>query len=152
MTLYGRIPRIEKPFPRRLPQRDRDGARRKSPRPFTDGVIVTILHPYGVLSRMSAIAPPPQLAPYLKVHARKRTFSNTVSMIVRPSPYNGIEPIDQILLCRRFILLDDSPDFCQSSLNVLLRRRDQQLPSILAYVLAEKVEPVLDVSHASFFR
>ena len=101
---------------------------------------------------MSAMAPPPQLAPYLKVHARERTFSNTVLMIVGPSPYNGIEPINQILLCRRFIRLDDSPDFCQSSLNVLLGRRDQQFPSILAYVLAEKIKPFLDVSHVSFFR
>src|ERR1019366_2924033 len=98
MTLYGRIPRIEKPFPRRLPQRDRDGACRKSPRPFADGVIVTILHPYGVLAGMSTIAPPPHLAPNLKVHARERTFSNTVLMIVGPSPYDGIEPINQIVL------------------------------------------------------
>src|ERR1035437_1608236 len=101
---------------------------------------------------MSAIAPPPQLAPYLKVHARERTFSNTVSMIVCPAPYDGIKLIDQILLCCRFILLDDSPDFCQSCLNILLGRRDQQFPSILAYVLAEKIKPFLDVSHVSFFR
>jgi hypothetical protein len=101
---------------------------------------------------MSAIAPPPQLAPYLKIHARERTFSNTVPMIVGPSPYDGVELNDQIFLCRRFILLDDSPDFCQSSLNVLLGGRDQQLPSILAYVMAEKIEPFLDVSHVSFFR
>ena len=124
VSSYGRIPRIEKPFPRRLPQRDRDGARRKSPRPFADGVIVTILHPYGVLAGMSAIAPPPQLAPYLKVHARERTFSNAVSMIVGPSPYDGVELNDQIFLRRRLILLDDPSDFCQSSLNVLLSRRD----------------------------
>jgi len=64
---------------------------------------------------MSAIAPPPQLAPYLKVHARERAFSYTVSMIVGPSSYDRIEPIDQILLCRRFILLDDSPDFVRAA-------------------------------------
>ena len=72
--------------------------RRKPPRPFADGVIVPILHPYSVLTRMSAITPPPQLAPYLKVHARERTFSNTVPMIVRPSPYDGVELNDQIFL------------------------------------------------------
>ena len=73
-------------------------------------------------------------------------------MIVGPSPYDGVELNDQIFLCRRFILLDDPPDFCQSRLNVLLGRRDQQFPSILAYVLAEKIKPFLDVSHVSFFR
>ena len=115
-------------------------------------MIVTILHPCGVLLRMSAIAPPPQLAPYLKVHARERTFSNTVPMIVGPSPYDGVELDNQIFLCRRFILLDDPPEFCQSRLHVLLGRRDQQFPSILAYVLAEKIKPFLDVCHLSFFR
>ena len=150
--MYGRIPRIEQPFPRRLSKGGRDGARRKPPHPFTDGVIVPILHPYSVLTRMSAITPPPQLAPYLKVHARERTFSNAVSMIVGPAPYDGVELNDQIFLRRRLILLDDSSDFCQSRLNVLLGRRDQQFPSILAYVLAEKIKPFLDVSHVSFFR
>jgi hypothetical protein len=101
---------------------------------------------------MSAITPPPQLAPYLKVHARERTFRNAVSMIVSPSPYDGVEPNDQIFLRRRLIPLDDPSDFCQSRLNVLLGRRDQQFPSILAYVLAEKIKPFLDVSHVSFFR
>ena len=73
-------------------------------------------------------------------------------MIVSPSPYDGVEPNDQIFLSRRFILLDDPSDFCQSGLNVLLGRRDQQFPSILAYVLAEEIKPFLDVSHVSFFR
>ena len=73
-------------------------------------------------------------------------------MIVGPSPYDGVELNDQIFLRRRFILLDDPPDFCQNRLNVLLGRRDQQFPPILAYVLAEKIKPFLDVSHVSVFR
>ena len=76
---------------------------------------------------------------------------DAVSMIVSPSPYDGVKLDNQIFLRRRFILLDDPSDFCQSRLNVLLARRDQQFPSILAYVLAEKIKPFLDVSHASFF-
>jgi pilus assembly protein CpaF len=42
-------------------------------------------------------------------------------------------------------VVNPQPEFCQSRLHVLLGRRDQQFPSILAYVLAEKIKPFLDM-------
>ena len=72
-------------------------------------------------------------------------------MIIRPPTYNGIELSDHIALCCRLVLLDHSPDFCQQRLRVLFRRRYQQLATILAQVLAEEVESILNAGHAGLF-
>jgi hypothetical protein len=72
-------------------------------------------------------------------------------MIVGPSPYDGVELNDQMFLRRRLIFLDNPSDLCQSRLNVLLGRRDQQFPSILAYVLAEKIKTLSGCESREFF-
>src|ERR1035438_6717223 len=113
---------------------------------------VSILHPTGVLIWMSATTPAPQLAPDLEIHAVECTAGNTVSMIVRPSTDDRIEPNDQVRLCCRLVSLDYFPDLCQERLSILLGGRYQQFAAILPEVLAEEVESILNASHVSFFR
>ena len=71
-------------------------------------------------------------------------------MIICPAPDDRVEQLDQKLLFDRFIPANRRPDFLQEVVRVLLGRFDEQLAVILAEVLSEEVEPLLDVRDAGF--
>src|ERR1035441_7003056 len=124
MASYGRITRINQPLPGRLVWLMLDaGWRRKGPRASADCMKVPSFHPTGILSGMSTTTPTPQFAPDFEVQTVERAAGHTVTMIIRPPTYDGIELSDQTALCRRLVLLDHSPDLCQQRLGILFGRR-----------------------------
>src|SRR5208282_3479095 len=99
MPLYGGVASIDQPLEYRLVWRSPCAIGcRKGPRSSTHCVKVSSFYPVGSFVWMSAAAPAPQLAPYLKIHTVKCAAGNTVPMIVGPTTDNGIEPYDQIFL------------------------------------------------------
>lgn len=64
-----------------------------------------------------------------------------VFVVLRPSPYFGVEEADQVFLCGGLIIIVyQLPDACQEVFNVLLGRFDHHLPVVLAEIPAQKVE------------
>lgn len=72
-------------------------------------------------------------------------LADHMSVILYPSPDNWIEQADQVFSFSLLVGLHDLPHFLHQVLDAFLGRFDQQFVSILAYVLAEKVEPVFDM-------
>jgi hypothetical protein len=84
------------------------------------------------------------------VYADEGFLAADVPVIVGPSPDEGIELPYQMSRCRLLVSLDDSSDFAQERLHILLGGRYQELASVLAHLLSEKVESVLDVGGDGF--
>jgi hypothetical protein len=71
-------------------------------------------------------------------------------VIVRPSSDKGIELHDQISCCRLFVGLDERPHLAQEGGDVLARRLDDELALVLAYVLPQEIEAIVDVRDDGF--
>src|SRR5262249_23995790 len=74
--------------------------------------------------------------------------AHDMPVILHPAPDNGIEQQDQFSSRRGWIGLDDCPNLLQKSTDTLLRRLYQELAVVLAYVLAQKIKPVLNLRDA----
>ena len=67
-------------------------------------------------------------------------------MIVGPTPYFGVEPIDQIGGGHAQRSFDVAADTIQKGLDILFGRLDEQFPiGILAHILSEKIKAFLHV-------
>ena len=77
-----------------------------------------------------------------------------MSMILCPSADNRIEHQDESARRQRVVLLDDVPQLFQVSMHILLRWFDEQFVLlsrfVLAYILAQEIEPVLNMGNAGF--
>ena len=89
---------------------------------------------------MSASGPLPECAPDFMVHPVERFLGRTMLMVVGPATNDGVQLANQPGLADGFVRVDDSADFLQEHVRVLLRRFDEQLAVILAEVLSEEVE------------
>src|SRR4029453_16412332 len=67
-----------------------------------------------------------------------------------PSSYLGIEGGNQPICCGLFVILNDLSDVSKERFDVLLRRAGQELPVVLAYMLSEKVESLLNGRYLGF--
>src|SRR6266853_4700684 len=80
------------------------------------------------------------------IHAMKNAFTHYMPVIVSPTPYFGVEPINQIGGRHAQRGFDCLPEAAQEGFNVLLGRLDEQFPvGILAHILSEKIEALLHV-------
>ena len=131
-------------------RRSFSGVRRKPPFAPADGVEVSLRHPSVSLTRMSVSSPSPDRVPNLKVHPLERLLRHDMLMIVRPPPDDRVEPTNQIFLAGGFVRVDDSTDFLQERVRVLLRRLDEQFAVELAEILSEEVEPLVNMRDAGF--
>ena len=84
------------------------------------------------------------------VERTEDSFGDHVPVILNPSPDDRVEQADQIFRFGLWVGLDDLAHFLHQFSDAFLSRFDQQFVVILAYILAEKVEPVLDVGDDRF--
>ena len=116
--------------------------KRKVPSPFCGARKVTPLHPIPRPLGMSASRPLPQPSPYLMVHPAERLLGRDVPMVVGPATNDQVQPFHQHFLACGFVRVDDSSDFLQESVRVLLQWLHQRFAIILAEVLSgERVNP-----------
>jgi len=86
------------------------------------------------------------------VHPVERVFSRAVLMVVGPTPNDRIQLTNQHALADRLVRADDSTDFLQEHVRVLLRRFHQWFAVVFAEVLSEEVEPLVNMSDAGLVR
>src|SRR5919197_2865916 len=111
---------------------------------------IPVLHPLLALLWMSTFCPSPQHFEDGSIYTDKGLLGICVSVIVRPSPYFGVECRYQPVCCSLFVILNDFSDARKERLHVLLRRFNKELPVILTYMLPEKVKSLLDVRYPGF--
>ena len=75
-------------------------------------------------------------------------LGDNVPMKIGPSPDDRIEHPDHhfLRICRCF--LEEVPDLCQQTLNILPRGLDQELVPVLPDVLTQKVKAFPDMHNA----
>ena len=111
---------------------------------------IPVLHPLLALLWMSPFCPSPQHFEDGSIYTDKGFLGICVSVIVRPSPYFGVECRYQPVCCSLFVILNDFSDVRKERFHVLLRRFNKELPVVLTYMLPEKVKSLLDVRYPGF--
>ncbi len=88
------------------------------------------------------------------VYVMEHICADNVAMILCPPTNDGVEQQDQSSRRQRLVLLDDLLQLFQVSMHILLRWFDQQFVLlsrfVLAYILAQEIEPVLNMGNAGF--
>jgi hypothetical protein len=79
-------------------------------------------------------------------------FAYHMPVIVGPTPDEGVELGYQRCGCGLFVDLHDLPDFPEECLHILPGGFDQKFSRVLTYMLAQKIEAVLNVRDAGFLR
>jgi hypothetical protein len=97
---------------------------------------------------MSASGPPPECAPDFVVRPVERLFGRAVLVVVGPATNDGVQQANQQGLADRFVRVDDSPDFLQERVRVLLRWFHEWFAIVATEVLSEEVEAFVDVREA----
>jgi hypothetical protein len=86
------------------------------------------------------------------IHGAKDLFADNMPVIVGPTSNEGVELVYQCPGIYRFIRLYDVPNLVEECLDILLRRRYQQLALftrlVLAHMLAQEIKPVLNLREA----
>ena len=116
------------------------------------GTEVLVLNPMGTLVWMSSSCPSPQDFEDEVIYGAEDCLADHVPMILNPTPYDGIEQPYQVLGFGLQVGLHDVSDFPHEHLDALEGRLDEQFAVVLAYVLSEKIEPILDVRDDGFLR
>ena len=125
----------------------------ENPGIVANGLEVASIDPVTTFVGMSPICPAPQPLEEYVVYAAEGLLAVDMPVIVGPSPQKRIELHDQVSGGRLPVDLEDRPDFLQQRLHVLSRRLDQKFAVwVLAYILPEEIEPVLNVSDRRFLR
>src|SRR6185436_15931734 len=94
---------------------------------------------------MSASGPLPECAPDFRVSPVERILGRTMSMVVSPATNDGVQQADQLGLADGFVCVDNSPNFPQERVRVLLRRFHQWFAVVFAEVLSEEVEALVNM-------
>ena len=104
---------------------------------------------------VSSSHPLPQSSIDRVVYRTKHICTDHMLMVLSPSDNDGVEYEDQPPSGERLVHLNDVPDLFQVSMHMLLCWFDQQfvlLPCfVLAYVLAQEIEPLITMGNAGFF-
>ena len=111
---------------------------------------VTLDNPPGAFAGVSSSGPTPEAVPQGPFHFLERPLRHNVAMVISPTPNDGIELTYQVGLADAAPLTDQLPHLFQERMRVFLGGLDEQLSAILAQVLSEEVEPLLDVRDAGF--
>ena len=82
------------------------------------------------------------------VHPVERFFGRAVLMVVGPATNDRVQQANQQSLANGFVRADDSPDFLQEHVRVLLRRLHQWFAAVFAEVLSKEVEAFVDMCDA----
>ena len=82
------------------------------------------------------------------VHALERCRCHTVPMITGPATNDRVQQFNQRCLTHGFVHADESPDFLQEGVRILLRWLDQWLAIIFSEILSEEIESLIDMGDA----
>ena len=102
--------------------------------------------PLCTFGRMAPSCPSPEKVPDVMVDCCEARFGHHVAVVRGPAPDDRVEQPDYRRLCGACMLLDDFPSLAEKRFHALLRRLDQQFLVVLAYVLTQEVEALLNVS------
>jgi len=97
---------------------------------------------------MSAFGPLPEGGPDFMVDPFERLLRRAMSVIIGPATNGGVQQTNQQSLTQGFIRVDDSSDFLQGRVRVLLGRFIQRFAVVCAESLSEEVEPLVDMGDA----
>src|ERR1019366_4853271 len=97
---------------------------------------------------MSAFGPLPQRSPDFMVYAVERIRCRAMPVVVGPATNDRVQYCCQVRLADGLVRFNQSPDFLQEHLRVLLRWFHQRLAIVFAEVLSEEVEPLGNMSDA----
>jgi hypothetical protein len=107
---------------------------------------IFLFEPATGLFRMSSSGPLPQTSEDDAVNTFKHPFTDYVPVIVGPTPYFGIQPINQLGGRQAQAGFDYLSDAVQEGFNILLGGLDEQFPiGIFAHVLSEEIKALLHV-------
>src|ERR1700723_1126403 len=99
---------------------------------------------------MPTFGPSPETPPNHPFHPLERPIRHDMTVIVCPTTNNRVEHPYQVVLFGPNVPAGCPPNFFQEVVLVLFGRFNQELAVIFANVLAEKVEPLLDMRDAGF--
>jgi len=120
--------------------------------PEEDPVVLSLLlkvflfEPASRLFWMPSSGPLPQTDEDGVVNALENALTHHVPMIIGPTPYFGVQPVNQLSSRQAQPGFNYLPDAVQEDFHVPLGRLDEQLPvGILAHVLSEEIKALLHV-------
>ncbi len=122
----------------------------EAPVPVAGPSEVLILHPLFAFGRVSPPCPSPQGFKDGRVDMGKGFLGRCMLVKVCPSSYLGIEGGNQPVCCGLFVTLNDLSDVSKERFDVLFRRAGKEFPVVLAYMLSEKVESILNGRYLGF--
>jgi hypothetical protein len=99
---------------------------------------------------MSPFSPTPQGLEYLCVNAAEYLLADDMAMVVCPTPDNGIELVNQVACCGLLVGFDGRPHFGQECFDAFPGGFDEELALVLAHVLPQEVEALLNVGYPGF--
>src|SRR2546421_7163983 len=74
-----------------------------------------------------------------------------MSVIHCPSPNDRVELSNEVTCCGLHVVLDDSSDLSKKVSHAFPGWLDEKLSPVLAYILSEKVESILNMGDAGLF-
>ena len=120
----------------------------------SNGLEVFLRHPVVRFLWVSSFHPLSESSIDRVVYVMEHICADNVAMILCPPTNDGIEQQDQSSRRQRLVLPDDLPQLFQVSMHILLRWFYQQFVLlsrfVLAYILAQEIEPVLNMGNAGF--
>ena len=120
----------------------------------SNGLEVFLRHPVVRFLWVSSFHPLSESSIDRVVYVMENICADNVAMILCPATNDGIEQQDQSSRRQRLVLLDDLPQLFQVGMHILLRWFDQQFVLlsrfVLAYILAQEIESVLNMGNAGF--
>ncbi len=93
---------------------------------------ITLSPPASILIWVSSLDPALQGEVDAGVYSRKGLLGYDVAMVIGPTPNHGIQLLDQIDRCRRWVGLDDLSHLGQQGVDICLRWFDDQLTVVFA--------------------
>ena len=99
---------------------------------------------------MSPFSPAPQGLENLRIHPTKHLLTDDVTMVVCPTPDNGIELDNQVVGCGLLVGFYGCPYFGQEYFDTFPRGFDEECALVFAYILPQEVETLLNVSYPGF--
>jgi len=107
---------------------------------------VLLFEPAAGFFWMPSPGPSPQTPDDGGVHALKDSFTHHMPVIVGPTPYFGIQPIDQLGRRQAQAGFDCLPNTVQEDFHIFLGGFDEQFPiRVLAHVLSEEIKALFHV-------
>ena len=117
----------------------------EDPIPTFNPSAVFLLDPSEGFVGVAVSEPVPDQGPEGVVDSTEGGLGDDVPVVIGPSPNDGVQNANQLVMGDRLALLQDIPDLVQKGLHVFLCRLDQEFVSIFPNILSEEVKPFPDM-------